>query len=274
VDHGARVINLSLSFRQRSNQVAEAISEAIEEGVTVVGGAGNRGTASLDFPAGEPGVISVAATDDQGVRMPVSNYGPDVAISAPGSNVLSSYGGFEYAHWGGTSMAAPFVTGGAALLLQRYPTLGSPHVYQKVRQTATNISSQNPGYASMLGAGLVNLEGLETVLAPNADTLRVRKLSRAIVSWERVEGASAYDLVRGSVSNLAGSDEGALLGPLTCLANNTSATSSEGTPDLDLPAPGRAFFYLMRPVDGSVPHDYGVSSDGNQRQPGPGDCAH
>lgn len=272
-EHGARVINLSLSIRHSSSPVGEAIHEAIEQGITVVVGVGNGGAAALDYPASETDVVAVAATDENGVKMPISNYGPGVTVSAPGSNTLSPYGGLEYAHWGGTSMAAPFASGGAALLLHRYPTLPPSDVTLKLAQTATSIAAQNPSYPGLLGSGLVNLEGLASVAAPNADSVMVHGSGETIVSWEPVEGATAYDVIRGLVSNLSPADNDVELGPVLCIANDVQAGSTAATPDTSAPAAGSVFFYLMRPVGGPVPPEYGSPSDSDgPLVPGPGDC--
>src|SRR5262249_56636564 len=82
-DHGASVINLSLSTRTNSSLVAEAIHHARQRRVTIVAGAGNRSAPALDFPASEPGVIGTCATDADGVKMSASNFGTNCAISAP-----------------------------------------------------------------------------------------------------------------------------------------------------------------------------------------------
>jgi len=89
------------------------------------------------------------------------------------------------------------------------------------------------------------------------------------IKWSEVEGAQAYDLVRGSVGELAESGTGVSLGPLTCLASATANTS--GT-DAAIPAPGEAFYYVFRIRWEGQRDVYGRSSAGRDRVPGSGDC--
>ena len=251
------------------------IADAADSGITIVAGAGNAGLEPAAYPAAEPGVIATIATDETGVKLPSSNFGAMVAIAAPGRNLLSSYGSADYARWGGTSMATPFAAGGAAILLARYPSLTGAQVRLKMQETATNINALNPAYPGKIGAGLVNLEGLAAVPAPSAETVLMhRQQAGALISWQPVEGAATYDLIRGDVSNLSGCGSGACLGAVSCLANDTAATSVPPMQGDTVPPPGSIAFYLMRPTGGAVPPDFGRTSDGGSRVVSSGDCAH
>ena len=125
---GARVINMSLGESAYSQSLDAAVQDAWNAGLVIVAGAGNNGTTELFYPAALPNVISVAAFDEDHRRPSFSNYGSWVDISAPGSNILSTYpmsacpasttpGDIGcYAFNSGTSMATPHVAGAAALL--------------------------------------------------------------------------------------------------------------------------------------------------------------
>src|SRR5258707_975021 len=76
-------------------------------GSVVVAAAGNDGSSVLDYPAGYPEVVSVAAVDDRGARAWFSNSNADVEIAAPGVDVLSARLGGGYVRESGTSMATP-----------------------------------------------------------------------------------------------------------------------------------------------------------------------
>ncbi len=128
VDKGARVINLSLGGAKDSPTVKGAVDYALARNVVVVASAGNDGdtTNHVSYPAAYPGVISVAAHDNEGIHAPFSTSNPFVDISAPGVNILSTVPAeldsdpgtpVGYALDDGTSMAAPHVSGVAALLL-------------------------------------------------------------------------------------------------------------------------------------------------------------
>jgi len=119
VQQGADVINLSLGADCGSQVLHSAIQRAIGEGVVIVAAAGNSNTEVPQCPASMPGVIAVAAVDENKVRAEWSNYGDRwVDIAAPGVGITSTFPG-GYASWSGTSMATPFVSGAAALAKQK-----------------------------------------------------------------------------------------------------------------------------------------------------------
>ncbi|MEU9264465.1 S8 family peptidase [Streptomyces sp. NPDC048251] len=119
-----RVANLSLGTSVDSPLVHQAVRLATQAGVAVVASAGNAGTTALNYPAAYPEAISVAATTVFDQRASFSNYGASwVDIAAPGADILSTLPtratplGEDYGFLSGTSMAAPFVTGSAAVCL-------------------------------------------------------------------------------------------------------------------------------------------------------------
>ena len=87
---GRWVINMSLGAFDPSELEDAAVQNAIANGVVVVAGAGNRGVAILDYPAGYRNVIAVGATDEQNKRAGFSSYGPGMGVTAPGVNVAST----------------------------------------------------------------------------------------------------------------------------------------------------------------------------------------
>jgi len=119
VQQGADIINLSLGTDCGSQVLNSTIQTAIAQGVVVVAAAGNGNTSVPQCPASLPGVIAVAAVDENRVRAEWSNFGADwVDIAAPGVGITSTFPG-GYAAWSGTSMATPFVSGAAALAKQK-----------------------------------------------------------------------------------------------------------------------------------------------------------
>jgi subtilisin family serine protease len=136
------VINLSTENRN-SPALNRIIDEAINAGITVVAAAGNQAEdASRTSPANNPNVITVSAIGDsdgvcggEGPEIvtpyetvaddsfaPFSNFGTAVKIAAPGVNILSTTNGTGYAMDSGTSMAAPYVTGYAAIYKSQHPS--------------------------------------------------------------------------------------------------------------------------------------------------------
>lgn len=118
VANGARVVNLSLGGSY-SRLIDEAIARAWRAGVVVVAAAGNEGAGEASFPASSqvPGVLGVAATDRHDELANFSNFGPGVDLTAPGVDILSTFGPRSYKPMSGTSMAAPHVSGALALRL-------------------------------------------------------------------------------------------------------------------------------------------------------------
>ncbi len=157
IDHGANVINLSLGSPEASRFLKEAIDDARERGVVVVAAAGNDGVARVDFPALESSVICTTAVNGDNRRATFANYGSPVDLVAPGTGIRSTFGKTGYASWSGTSFAAPFVTGAAALVRSANPTLRADKVIEFLEKTARPVDSQNPEVAGKLGEGLLDI---------------------------------------------------------------------------------------------------------------------
>jgi serine protease len=167
----ARVLNMSLGAAipcTSSPSTQAAIDDAVNAGATVVVAAGNDATdASQEMPAGCNNVITVAASDYRGHLVTrYSNFGSAVEILAPGGDVQRDddndsnpdgvysmvQGG--YAFYNGTSMAAPHVTGVAALVLAHEPALTPAQVAQRLQQTARPRSASE--CPKPCGAGLLD----------------------------------------------------------------------------------------------------------------------
>ncbi len=104
-------------------------------------------------------MIGVAATGPDDVKSPFSNYGSDISISAPGTDIECTMPGGEYGVSSGTSMAAPFVAGGLALLLQAQPSLSAEAARATILQAVVSIDSENPDYSGELGSGRLEIPG-------------------------------------------------------------------------------------------------------------------
>lgn len=157
VDHGAKIINVSLGASQPSSVEYSAVRYAYVNDVIVVCAAGNDGNYGIDYPAAYPETIAVGAVTIDGVRASYSDYGPELDVVAPGGDeqkpVLSTFLGNTYAYSAGTSMAAPHVTGLVALMVSQ-GIVGVENVRNVLRRTAVDLGPS--GYDIEYGAGLVD----------------------------------------------------------------------------------------------------------------------
>ncbi|CBL45780.1 Hypothetical protein HDN1F_21970 [gamma proteobacterium HdN1] len=121
VDQGADVINMSLGVRHEGGGLPhqEVIDYAHRKGVTIVAASGNDGQQEMYYPGAFESVIAVGAMDHKGEVAEFSTYGDQVSFIAPGVDVYSTWLDGDYAFSTGTSHAAPFVSGGIALLKSR-----------------------------------------------------------------------------------------------------------------------------------------------------------
>ncbi|PPS67755.1 MULTISPECIES: peptidase S8 [Streptomyces] len=160
VDHGARVLNLSLGGPQATEVERDAIAHAINHDVVVVAAMGNNGRRTQSFPAAFDDVIAVGATDPLDRKAIFSNTGPHIDVSAPGVNILSTFLDDTFSPSDGTSMACPHVAGVAALLLSLGPGLSARDVRQILRTTAKPLRRRpnDPVPNDDFGFGLVDAD--------------------------------------------------------------------------------------------------------------------
>lgn len=173
IAQGADIINLSLGADCESRILTEVIASAIAQNIVIVAAAGNDASIAPPCPASLPGVISVAAVEETRQRAEWSNYGPWIMLAAPGVGITSTFPlgyGVEitatpgYASWSGTSMATPFVSGAAALVLERQADfLQEMSVAMRLSVYGDDISQLNPQPYSVgrhLNIGEALLNGL------------------------------------------------------------------------------------------------------------------
>jgi type VII secretion-associated serine protease mycosin len=173
VDHGAKVINLSI-VTGRDRPTAEeqsALAYAQSRDVVVVAGAGNVSvSAILGWPANAPGVVTVAGTTQAGFGWIGGVQGREVALSAPAENVIMP-GPIDLRPDGigagdGTSNSTAIVSGVAALVRARYPELRAPDVVNRLIRTAVDKGA--PGRDEIYGYGLVDAAAAVTANVPPA----------------------------------------------------------------------------------------------------------
>jgi subtilisin family serine protease len=176
ISQGANIINLSLGTLQSSEAISTAIMDAKEHGVIVTVSAGNWGAEfPQEYPASDPRVITVAASDAFGAPAPWTSYASYIRLSAPGMGVRSTYPGGEYRLWSGTSMSAPFVAGTVALLLQMHPYWTQADYLDRLRTTASPLNSLSAAQSGKLGAGMLDVgAALKADAAPGGEDEELR----------------------------------------------------------------------------------------------------
>ncbi|MFH8386287.1 type VII secretion-associated serine protease mycosin [Kitasatospora sp. NPDC018058] len=138
-----RVINISQDVRGAGDahfggyqELKVAIQSAETAGIVVVASTGNDGKEGDTYPGAFPTVLAVGASDRNNERAPFSQYGSFVKVAAPGVEMLSTVPGGGQCVDNGTSFAAPYVSGLAALLVGAHPDWKPAQVRAWIEQTA------------------------------------------------------------------------------------------------------------------------------------------
>jgi subtilisin family serine protease len=184
-DLGARVFNMSFGTSEKSLDPdappphAEVVRYAAERGVVLVAAMGNTGDDERLWPAAHPDVIAVGAVDGELRPSSFTTRGAHVALSAPGEHVwsLDLHG---YRCSSGTSHAAPFVAGAAALLLSRAHRAGVQLGGAEVRRLLLDSVQARPpeGWNRAMGHGVLDV------------TAAVRAFDRALVTGSSASARS------------------------------------------------------------------------------------
>ncbi|MDS4019133.1 MAG: S8 family serine peptidase [Candidatus Competibacter sp.] len=213
-DKGARVINISAGFYVSKAEIAlvqplevikAAANNAYKKNVLIVAAAGNKDTDIQHFPAALPYVMAIGSTDKSDKKSKFSNYGNWIDIAAPGEEIFSTFPTYQvtqsmfqfdpfngwdainllegcpsdYCSRSGTSMAAPFVSGAAAVLWSVYPKWTPDQIVERLKKTAKPL----PG--EQLGAGRLDLF--------NAIFDGSFELSNNLVGWSIMDGSSSIN---------------------------------------------------------------------------------
>lgn len=159
VDHGAKIVVLSLGLYKYSNYLYDIVTYAESKGVLLVAASGNNGQA-VKYPAAYPTVLAVGGV---GVNKQVeaeSNRGPELDIVAPWRVFTTTLGG-GYDYNEGTSMAAPQVAAVAALVWAQHPEWKPYQVRNHLKQTAEDLGT--PGWDVLSGDGLLRADRAVTL---------------------------------------------------------------------------------------------------------------
>lgn len=210
VNEGADVINLSLGGTNSSSVITNAIDYALQNNVLVIAAMGNDGVGTPFYPASIDGVFSVGATNYFDERCDPfkltnnggSNYGSHIDVVAPGDYIIAlnkdDYTDFsDYS--AGTSLAAPFVSGLATLLMAHYPESSATDIATRIRISADDQvgkpTEDISGFDIYYGYGRVNAyEAVSsTILGEGEDFVLIANFDNSSISV--VLNTSAAQLV-------------------------------------------------------------------------------
>jgi hypothetical protein len=151
VTHGAQIVNMSFAG-PKDGLLERGIAAAAAKGVVMVAAAGNAGPKSPPlYPAANGNVIAVSATDAKDKLFAASNRGSHIAVSAPGVDIFLPAPDEKYQMTSGTSFSAAYVSGLAALMLERNPALKPDDLREILVKTARDLGA--PGRDDLFGAG-------------------------------------------------------------------------------------------------------------------------
>ena len=165
-DHGARIINISLSGSGSSSTLQSAESYAWNKGSVIFAAAGNSSSSTPNYPAADANVVAVSASDQNNTFASFSNYGSWIDVAAPGNYILTTEMGGSYGSWYGTSLSTPVAAATGALVLSLKPGLSASALVSILEKNADDLGT--PGYDQYFGYGQVN--AYKSVMAAGSAT--------------------------------------------------------------------------------------------------------
>jgi subtilisin family serine protease len=168
-----RVVNLSIGGGESSRLEQELFDLLASNGKVAVAAMGNEYEEGnpVEYPAAYRNVVAVGAVDIALRRASFSNTGRHITVCAPGQDILSTLpmkaspymedSESEYAHWDGTSMATPFVSGALALLCARFPGITVEEIVARLEKSARTVPAmKKKPFTQAFGHGLLDLATL------------------------------------------------------------------------------------------------------------------
>jgi len=156
VDMKFRIINMSFGDVLITPLLRDVIQYAYKNDIIMIASAGNSGNDEIHYPSGLAETISVGATIEADYLASFSSFGSSLDLVAPGNAIFTTVLDNKYDEVGGTSAAAPFVSGVAALLLSENPELSSELVRNRIQQACDDLG--DPGWDFEYGAGLLRAD--------------------------------------------------------------------------------------------------------------------
>jgi subtilisin family serine protease len=217
VGEGARIVNASWGGSEVTPSLDAAIAAAGQDGVLFVAAAGNKSTSTPHWPAAsaQPNVLSVGALRPDGLYAAFSNYGSWVDIAAPGLAIAVARADIgDVAYGDGTSFAAPYVAGVAALIAQAHPELlGDPIALRaKLIRSGWRGSSSvaaKTGFDRVLSAEYaldftLPVQGTGATAAPRLGDVMATSTAMTHIVWPYATDDKAIDSYRVRLRRVGG----------------------------------------------------------------------
>jgi subtilisin family serine protease len=270
-DHGADIGNMSLQYYNLSqaeyNLLSAAVNYAHGCGMLLVAAAGNNNIGPPNPYVAYPGrlvnCMAVSATDNRDLFAAFSRYGNEVDVCAPGDDIYSTWTSDGYTYLYGTSMAAPHVSGLAALVLSYAPGLTNVHLELILMQSADDKGP--PGRDPQYGAGRVNAYNALLLAEDYFDVLLYSDPPDGAIDARKPTdpngsnpyGWDAVDLTFGritfdpAIEDFTVSQDGGVSAPPT-VAGVSTISSAVLPVDLDVPIETKAWTTIAHPLTGAT----------------------
>ena len=224
-DSDAKILSISMAQQENEPNVASAVSYALSKGKLIVAGAGNDAQKGnlVEYPAAFSGVVGVGSVDKNAKIASYSEYGSQVALSAPGEDMheacLNSSG---YCLTGGTSNATAIVSASAALLWSVHPNWTANQIIRVLMDTTSSSANGQPGAQDPhYGYGIVRPR-IALATPGNPGAADVNPLTGASTSSTGAPTASAP----ASAAPTSGASAPSSTAPTTATAAKKSSSSS------------------------------------------------
>jgi subtilisin family serine protease len=204
--HGAQIVNMSFAG-PKDALIERGIAAAANKGMVMVAASGNAGAKSPPlYPAANGNVIAISATDAQDKLFAASNRGSYIAVAAPGVDIFLPAPDGKYQMISGTSFSAAYISGVAALLLERNPALKPDELRAILMKTARDLGA--PGRDDLFGAGEADAyAAVSAVVPPPALAVAPNPPADEKVSRQQVPAARALEQTPAMASDKPPVDE-------------------------------------------------------------------
>ncbi len=213
VDHGVKVMNISIGGTSSSSTLQNAVDYAWERGAVIFSSAGNSATSTPNYPAACGNVVAVTATTSSDLPASFTTFGNWVDVAAPGSYILTTNRGGGYGSWNGTSFSSPITCGLASLVMSVNPALTNAQVVELIKAEADDLGAA--GFDPYFGYGRINvsrtltaalaadpvadLTSPEVSISSPADAVEISGLVEVLVNASDDGGVAQVELYIDSV---------------------------------------------------------------------------